>query len=307
MQTTSCPRCGEAGAAEDEFCATCGLPRDPKSALLPTPASFEAAQRNAGWLEAHPEDRQSDPIEPIAPDVRPPDLATFRDPEWAGRWAEIGLALAAVACVMQVGFDLWHLSILDRDLTDPANAQSYLDSVSRLKGMGIGALLTLLICAVTFVIWTRRAYRNLPAVGAAQRFRPGWAVGGWVVPVLNLWRPKQVINDIWRAGDPDAPSMLTTARYEHMPVPRTITLWWALFLIGNFVGGRLWRMPTDTLAHDRAFTERDLLSSAIDVVALGLALMVVRSLTRRQQARARSLAALPGVATVPELTGLQTP
>jgi hypothetical protein len=283
-------------ASQDEFCVTCGLPRDSRLALLPTTASLEAGRRNAVWLDAHPEHRRQVPIATVPPPataVRPPDLAAFRNPEWPGRWAEIGLALVALVLVLDVGFDFWHLSVLNRDLADPANAQAYLDSEDRLDALAIADGVTSLICAITFVIWTRRAYRNLPTVGAGQRFKPGWAVGGWFVPFLNLWRPKQIVNDIWRASDPGGPPSLHPTQYEHTPVPRLITLWWALLLVGNAVTGRLWRMPIDTVAHERAFTERHLAGSAIDVVAVLLALVVVRSLTRRQQARAQSLAALP--------------
>jgi hypothetical protein len=256
--------------------------------MLPTPGALAASRRNALWLDAHPEHRQ------VPAEGPPPDLSAFRDPEWPGRWAEIGLALLAVASLLEVVFDAWHLSVLSRDLSVPANAQAYLDSTDRLDAMAIAVGLGSLLCAVTFIVWTRRAYRNLPALGAGQRFKPGWAVGGWFVPFMNLWRPKQMVNDIWRTGDPRAPRVLQPSRYEHVRVPRTITAWWLLFILGNLAGRLLWSTSLDTVAHERLFTERDLTSSAIDIVTLLLALWVVRSLTRRQQARARALAA-PGL------------
>src|SRR5215213_2684690 len=30
-----------------------------------------------------------------------------------------------------------------------------------------------------------------------RRYGTGWALGSWFVPILNAWRPKQIINDIW--------------------------------------------------------------------------------------------------------------
>ncbi len=33
-----------------------------------------------------------------------------------------------------------------------------------------------------------------------RRYGHGWAIGGWFVPILNFWRPMQVVNDVWRAG-----------------------------------------------------------------------------------------------------------
>ena len=63
-----------------------------------------------------------------------------------------------------------------------------------------------LVTAGLWLAWFRRAYLNLPALGARRlRFRPWWAVGSWLLPVFSLFRPKQVLNDIWRASDPDLP------------------------------------------------------------------------------------------------------
>ena len=287
METEPCARCGEAMAHDIEFCPRCGLARDPRQAMLPTPGALAAGRRNAEWLNAHPEDR------PAVALGWGPNLSAYRDPEWPGRWAEIGLALLALAMLIEVVFDVWHLSVLGRDLSQPANAQAYLDSNDRLDAIAIATSLGWLLCAVTFVIWTRRAYRNLPAIGAAQRFKPGWAVGAWFVPVLNLWRPKQIVNDIWRTGDPQAPRVLPASRYTDQRVPLTITCWWVLFIAGNLVVRLLLTTRVDTLADERLFTERDLAGSGVDVVTLLLALVVVRSLTRRQQARARALAAAP--------------
>ena len=51
---------------------------------------------------------------------------------------------------------------------------------------------------VFFLFWFHRAYRNLPALGGDRRYGTGWAIGSWFVPFLNAWRPKQIVNDIWR-------------------------------------------------------------------------------------------------------------
>ena len=57
-------------------------------------------------------------------------------------------------------------------------------------------------------MWMFRAYNNVDAVApGARRYDGGWAIGSWFVPILNLFRPKQIINDIWRAatGSPTRP------------------------------------------------------------------------------------------------------
>jgi len=59
--------------------------------------------------------------------------------------------------------------------------------------------------AITFILWLYRAYQNTDAVApGTRRYGRGWAIGGWFVPVLAWWRPKQVINDICLTSSPSS-------------------------------------------------------------------------------------------------------
>jgi hypothetical protein len=55
-----------------------------------------------------------------------------------------------------------------------------------------------LVIFVLLINWAWRATKNLQNWGAAMKWRPGWAVGGWFVPVGMFWIPYQVIRDAWR-------------------------------------------------------------------------------------------------------------
>jgi eukaryotic-like serine/threonine-protein kinase len=58
-------------------------------------------------------------------------------------------------------------------------------------------------CAIAFISWMHRAYSNFDALpNAHRRWATGWSIGAWFVPILNAFRPKQIINDIWRSGRP---------------------------------------------------------------------------------------------------------
>ena len=46
----------------------------------------------------------------------------------------------------------------------------------------------LLAAAALFITWLHRASRNQVHLGASRiRFGPGWTIGGWFVPILNLF------------------------------------------------------------------------------------------------------------------------
>jgi hypothetical protein len=78
--------------------------------------------------------------------------------------------------------------------------------------IGLLQMLIYLATGVMFIIWFRRAYRNLEALGKeGLRFEAGWTVGEWLLPILNLVRPKQIMNDLWRATDAIKSGALGTA------------------------------------------------------------------------------------------------
>ena len=58
--------------------------------------------------------------------------------------------------------------------------------------------------ALFFLLWTYRSYRHLSALSDRDlRFSPGWAVGWFFVPIMNLFRPYQVMKEMWRKSTPE--------------------------------------------------------------------------------------------------------
>ena len=149
------------------------------------------------------------------------------------------------------------------------------------------------VTAVASLLWVRRAYLNVRPLGVRHpRFAPDWAVGGWFVPVLNAIRPKQVIDDIWRASEVDAPN----PRHDDWlsgRVPGWIHAWWGLVVAAAvawsgafFVAG-----PIGTTRSSVAL----LMGTALALIVAGpLFCWLVWRITDRQVARARRLGALSG-------------
>jgi serine/threonine protein kinase len=165
-----------------------------------------------------------------------------------------------------------------------------------------------LVTAGLWLAWFRRAYLNLPALGARRlRFRPWWAVGAWLLPVFSLFRPKQLLNDIWRASDPDLPPD-QAATWRGRPVAELLGWWWLAFVASVLV-----RSITTEAVHAAAdfmllglLPERfdrfqpsagmQVLADLLTVLCGLLALRVVRRVTARQQERATRLAATGALA-----------
>ena len=147
-------------------------------------------------------------------------------------------------------------------------------------------------------MWFSRAYKNLPALGASDlRYKTGWAIGGWFVPILWLWRPKQIANDIWRASDPESPLEQGEA-WRTKLVPTLLTAWWVAWIAAADLGNVVLRLSIggDTAEDFRMADYADLVRLVLDIVAASLAIVVVLRITRRQADRAHALAAVPRTA-----------
>lgn len=219
----------------------------------------------------------------------------------------VALALIVLVDLAIIVLDVQRLDVLDRldDQLDLAVAEELIANDDRQAVAALAYLAFYLLAVVTFIRWFSLAYRNLEALGAyGLRYGHGWSIGAWFVPILNLFRPKQIANDIWRASNPELPAQ-QGALWKDGPVPLFLLGWWLLWVVSNWVFqvyGRL-ALGADTVAQDRTATQVDLVGEVIEILAALAAAVVVRRTTRRQDDRATRTA--PSVATVDP--GVATP
>lgn len=103
--------------------------------------------------------------------------------------------------------------------------------------LGIPLILVFVATIVLFCMWIYRANKNLPALGNprhAVKHPAGWAAGSFFVPFVNLVVPYQATKEIWAKSDPHVPGDNFFASQEP-PAPASMKLWWAFWLISNFV------------------------------------------------------------------------
>jgi uncharacterized protein DUF4328 len=306
-----CERCGQERQGEERWCSACGLDFRPAEATLPTPDAIAAGDRERAFFEEHPElaveqrrreenaqrARERQEIARLSK-LRPPGFAEYTDVSWRARLARGWLLIVAGLTVLSAILEIGHLNILAGTSTatlDLETAQRIDDSNAALSTEYLVTFCAYVFSAGFFAAWTFRAYKNAIALGAQRpRFGPGWAIGGWFVPILGLWRPKQIVNDIWRASDPEDPPL--SRNWHERAVPALLTVWWALYIVSNLVDRISARVPTDTIEQRRSATGWALAASILTVLAALLAILVVRRLTARQRERAAALERLPASA-----------
>ena len=165
--------------------------------------------------------------------------------------------------------------------------QDLLDLDHVIDPLNVACIALLVVTGMAFVVWLAMAYANLEPLRLEQRWSFGWVVGGWFVPVVCFWRPKQVVDDAWRSVDArrDDDGMGTP--------PRSILVgcWWVAW-IAAFVAALTTR-PGDARTVDDALSSNlgYLFRSALLVVAGVLAVFVVQ----RDRPRAGSTGSLGSV------------
>ena len=83
--------------------------------------------------------------------------------------------------------------------------------------------------AVAFIAWLHRCRINARAFGCRRlRYPRIWAIIGFFIPILNFFRPYQVVSEVWRASDPRA--VETPVAWITMPVSRYVPAWWLMLL-----------------------------------------------------------------------------
>ncbi|MFT7113366.1 MAG: hypothetical protein ACI8P7_000131 [Candidatus Azotimanducaceae bacterium] len=93
---------------------------------------------------------------------------------------------------------------------------------------------TYIIAVVLFIMWFRRAYNNLNRMGVDTDYREGWAAGAWFVPFLNLYRPYQIMKELY-----EKTYQKFQGRNNNFDVLRDINLvamWWTLWILNNIIG-----------------------------------------------------------------------
>jgi hypothetical protein len=149
-------------------------------------------------------------------------------------------------------------------------------------------VLVLIVAAIAYVAWLSRAVEDAPALGAGTPpHSPRGAIGWWFVPFASFVVPFQIVADLH--------DRLATAS-DHDRARPLLVAWWLTWLGGSFIGYAT-RLPGDqTVDQLKASVGIEMVSDAVTVVAAVLAILVVRRIVRREDARATALTATDGPA-----------
>lgn len=172
-------------------------------------------------------------------------------------------------------------------------------------------LLVFVPTVVIFCVWMYRAHKNLVALGNPRQHLehpPGWAVGSFFVPIINLFVPYRAAREIWAKSDPEVTTFDTPfARYA-LSAPSVLKLWWGFWVASNILNNVSFRLSWsgEGVAAATASAWVDLFANILEIPAALFAIAVVRGVVERQERRARLVNYVDNVPPPPPIFSPQT-
>jgi Domain of unknown function (DUF4328) len=167
--------------------------------------------------------------------------------------------------------------VVDTKAVNDANALPA--SMILLSGLVALAIFVLLI------IWLYRAAKNNEALGRQNpRLGPGWAIGGWFIPLANFVIPFIIMDDVWRGADPSLAR--GDPNWRRSSTLRAIWAWLVTAVIFT-IPSSIASSTGDVRADEPEKVRRDdilrIIGAVGAIVAAVLAILVTRRIAARQE------------------------
>jgi hypothetical protein len=271
--TIACPGCARRlrlpAAQRDQpvRCPGCGNTfRLARAPVIEGAIQIEPPQRRGQFQADEPVQRQ--PLLPLDEEDIPDHLRPFVLPvELPGEGLSKALVRLLRACII---LDLLYIAAMAALYLDLGGAWlgrlhrtpfwSSPDLISLIEALWV---LVVVPTGIVFCMWMYRSYRNLEDMGVAGLHNsPGWAAGAFFVPILGLFLPYMIVQEMWKASDPDRP--IDTWEWQDGKSSALIGWWWVFWIIHTY------------------FTIGTVVGKGLSVMAAMLAIDMVRRLRARQ-------------------------
>ena len=144
--------------------------------------------------------------------------------KWVVNWSVAAIIIALIYSILQSYEIIQYLSDNLISLTILA-VDSIVGTIYGIVGI---------IVLIFTLYWFYRATKNAHQFGGKEITSPVMAVIWWFIPILEIWKPYQVAQQIWKASNPQI-IFSNGTEWKNLPSSKNIKLWWFLGLLSIFV------------------------------------------------------------------------
>lgn len=188
------------------------------------------------------------------------------------KYAIVFIALIFILDLFSLLFDYLEYLLLTSDF----NADSAVEAENsdlRQFILGILHIIIYITSAVFFVMWFRRAYYNLHTKINPLYHSEGWAAGSWFVPFINLYRPYQIMKELYTETVDflEEKGKIINDKYFSF----YIGSWWVLWIVSSVLGRIYFRKVTNAETIQELL-ESNKLSMINTAISIPLALITIK-------------------------------
>lgn len=196
--------------------------------------------------------------------------------------AQLLIAMVGIVYVMSLISSYWQYSLLQEMKSGAILSQEVLETNDlREQFLAIVFFILYITSAVTFIMWFRRAYSNLHVKINHLTHPEGWAAGSWFVPFINLYRPYQIMAELYN----ETAELLAKKGFKRKVNLDTtfVGIWWFLWLVSNLLANIVFRMSNAATELDE-FINMTALDMGSDVLGIILSLITLKVIKTYAQA-----------------------
>ena len=147
--------------------------------------------------------------------------------------------------------------------------------------IGVMYSIAMLVSAVFFIQWFRRAYYNLQVRTGNCEHGEGWAAGSWFVPIISLFRPLHIMKEM----DTKTSRLIGSTTGKVVETNGVVIgFWWALWILNNYLGNYVLKMAfrEETIENYISSTTVEMINSFVGVPLALLAYFVVKNYAQKE-------------------------
>lgn len=162
-----------------------------------------------------PEATLADPL-----NMRPLYFSTRRTARVLG----CAFVIAAAVAWLAAGYDLGELRSFVHAKGAALDTAAKLAHAEAGRRIAIAQVACAVLVAALFIPWLHQARANLRALGTRRlRFGREWTYLAFAIPLLNAYRPYQVVSEVWRGSDP---ASTDPVGWQRLATSRLVLAWW---------------------------------------------------------------------------------
>ena len=200
------------------------------------------------------------------------------------KFALLALGVLTVITTISTLFDIRQLQSMSPRVAVPL--QQLENFGARTAGLGKISIIAFIFTGLMFIKWQVAAQGNLPALGIkTPKYTPPWACLWWIIPILSLYKPYDVMKELWTDSHPETVET-NGEKTSVAPMSQIIGPWWIIFtasLVVGYIAGfstETDNINTDTLMLQSSIT---LLQNIAKLIALPMAIYLVKTITAHQE------------------------